>query len=29
VRLFSGGGHATAVVKQEEYFAAIDAFLGG
>ena len=28
VRLFSGGGHATAVVKQEEYFAAIDAFLG-
>jgi pimeloyl-ACP methyl ester carboxylesterase len=27
VRLFSGGGHATAILKQAEYFAAIDAFL--
>lgn len=27
VRLFSGGGHATAIVKQAEYFAVIDAFL--
>lgn len=27
VKLFSGGGHATAIVKQDEYFAAIDAFL--
>lgn len=29
VRLFSGGGHATAILKQAEYFAAIDAFLAG
>ncbi|MGE0454966.1 MAG: alpha/beta fold hydrolase [Vicinamibacteria bacterium] len=27
VRIFSGGGHATAILKQAEYFAAIDAFL--
>jgi hypothetical protein len=27
VRLFSGGGHATSILKQEEYFAAIDRFL--
>jgi pimeloyl-ACP methyl ester carboxylesterase len=28
VRLFSGSGHMTAVLKQDEYFAAIDEFLG-
>lgn len=27
VRLFSGGGHATALLMQDAYFAAIDAFL--
>ena len=27
-RLFSGAGHATAILKQDEYFAAIDEFLG-
>jgi pimeloyl-ACP methyl ester carboxylesterase len=28
LQVFSGGGHATAVLMQDEYFAAIDAFLG-
>jgi pimeloyl-ACP methyl ester carboxylesterase len=28
LRVFSGGGHATAVLMQDEYVAAIDAFLG-
>jgi pimeloyl-ACP methyl ester carboxylesterase len=27
VRTFSGAGHLTAIVKQEEYFAEIDGFL--
>ena len=29
MRLFSGTGHATAILKQDEYFAAIDEFLRG
>ena len=28
VRLFSGSGHMTAALQQEEYFAAMDEFLG-
>jgi pimeloyl-ACP methyl ester carboxylesterase len=29
VRVFSGAGHLTAILKQDEYFAAIDRFLEG